>query len=72
MKEFFKSEAFRRGARTFVQAAAGYIVIHAMDVDFSAKDAVMGLIAAAIAAGIAGIMNIDRDQNGGGENDERN
>lgn len=70
MKEFFKSEAFRRGARTFVQAAAGYIVIHAMDVDFSAKDAVMGLIAAAIAAGIAGIMNIDR--NGGGNDDERN
>jgi hypothetical protein len=42
-----------------------------MDVDFSAKDAVMGFIAAVIAAGIAGIMNIDRDKNGGNE-DERN
>jgi hypothetical protein len=72
MKDFLKSEAFRRGVRTFVQAAAGYIVIHAMDVDFSAKDAVMGLLAASIAAGIAGIMNIDGDKNGGGEDNERN
>lgn len=71
MKDFLKSEAFRRGVRTFVQAAAGYIVIHAMDVDFSA-DAVMGLLAASIAAGIAGIMNIDGDKNGGGEDNERN
>ena len=62
MKEFFKSEAFRRGARTFVQAAAGYVTIHIMDVDFSVKDAVMGLIAASVAAGIAAAMNIDSDK----------
>lgn len=62
MNEFFKSEAFRRGMRTFVQAAAGYVVIHVMDVDFSVKDAVMGFIAASIAAGIAAAMNMDSDK----------
>lgn len=67
MNEFFKSEAFRRGMRTFVQAAAGYVVIHIMDVDFSVKDAVMGFIAASIAAGIAAAMNIDSDKSGGEE-----
>lgn len=64
MKEFFKSEAFRRAARTFVQAAAAYIVVNVMSVDFTAKSAVTGFIAACIAAGIAGIMNIDAGKNG--------
>lgn len=67
MNEFFKSEAFRRGMRTFVQAAAGYVVIHVMDVDFSVKDAVMGFIAASIAAGIAAAMNMDSDKPDGEE-----
>ena len=67
MKEFFKSEAFRRAARTFIQAAAAYIVVNVMSVDFTAKSAVTGFIAACIAAGIAGIMNID---SGGKNGDE--
>lgn len=64
MKEFFKSEAFRRAARTFIQAVAAYVVVNAMSVDFTAKSAVRGFIAACIAAGIAGIMNIDAGKNG--------
>lgn len=69
MREFFKSEAFRRAARTFIQAAAAYIVVNVMSVDFTAKSAVTGFIAACIAAGIAGIMNID---SGGNSNDKKN
>lgn len=64
MKEFFKSEAFRRAARTFIQAVSAYIVVNAMSVDFTMKSAVRGFIVAAIAAGIAGIMNIDSEKNG--------
>lgn len=65
MKEFLKREPVRRAIRTFIQAAAGYIVVNVMTTDFETKNAVFAFGAAAIAAGIAAVMN--RGENG--END---
>lgn len=56
---FFKREPVKRALRTFIQAAAGFVVVNAVSLDFSAKNAVKGFIISAIAAGIAAVMNID-------------
>lgn len=56
---FFHSEPIKRAFRTFIQAAAGFVVVNAVSLDFSAKNAVKGFIISAIAAGIAAVMNID-------------
>ena len=58
MKEFLKKEPVRRALRTFVQAAASYIVVNAAALDFSAENAVKGFIISTIAAGIAAAMNM--------------
>lgn len=65
MKEFLKKEPVRRAIRTFVQAAAGYIGVNAATAELSTKSAVIGFIAATVAAGLAAVMNIE----GSGEND---
>ena len=62
MKEFLKREPVKRGLRTFVQAACGYVVVNIAALDFSTANAVKGFIVAAIAAGIAAAMNIERKE----------
>ncbi|MBE6848086.1 MAG: hypothetical protein E7503_08190 [Ruminococcus sp.] len=64
IRDFLQKEPVRRGLRTFIQAAAGYVVVNAATLDFSARDAVIGFFVAAIAAGISAAMNM------GGENHE--
>lgn len=61
MKEFLKREPVRRALRTFFQAAAAYMAVHIGDTDFSTREAVLGLLAATLAAGIAAAMNIEGD-----------
>lgn len=65
MREFFKREPVKRAIRTFIQAAAGYIAVHVATLDFTTDRAIVAFIAAALAAGLAAIMNLE----GGGEND---
>ena len=60
MKEFFKREPVRRAIRTFIQAAAGYITVNVMTTELETKHAFISFGAAAIAAGIAAVMNIER------------
>lgn len=63
MKEFLKREPVRRALRTFVQAVAGYVVVNVAALDLSATNAVKGFIVAAIAAGIAAVMNRNGEHN---------
>lgn len=60
MKNFFKREPVRRAIRTFMQAAAGYIAVNVAALELDTKNAVIGFIAATVAAGIAAVMNIER------------
>lgn len=62
MKEFLNKEPVKRAIRTFLQAAAGYIMVNAATLDFSTKNAVKGFIISSIAAGIAAAMNIERKE----------
>ena len=66
----FKQTAYR-AARTFVQAAAGYLAANAALISWedttALKKTVAGLLAAAIACGIAALMNLPK--NGKGETD---
>lgn len=61
MKEFFKREPVKRAIRTFVQAAAGYIAVNFGADTLNTRTAVLGLIASAVAAGIAAAMNIEEE-----------
>lgn len=70
-------EAIIRAARTFIQAAAGYIATNLVyivssnseDIDYL-KTALAGLCVSAIAAGLAAIMNLPKKNKGecGNEN----
>ena len=62
MKNLLSKEPVRRGLRTFIQAAAGYVVVNVATLDFSARDAVIGFFVAAIAAGIAAAMNPEQKE----------
>jgi len=62
MKEFIKKEFIRRAIRTFIQAAAGYVAVNVVTLDFTAENAVKGFIISAIAAGIAAAMNYERTE----------
>ena len=62
MKNLLSKEPIRRGLRTFIQAAAGYVVVNVATFDFSAQDAVIGFCVAAIAAGIAAAMNPEQKE----------
>ena len=61
MRNLLSKEPVRRGLRTFIQAAAGYVVVNVATLDFSAKDAVIGFFVAAIAAGISAAMNMEKE-----------
>ena len=59
MKEFFQKEPVKRAIRTFIQAAAAYVVVHITTGDFSTHEARMAFIVSVFAAGIAAAMNIE-------------
>ncbi len=61
MKELLKKEPVKRAIRTFVQAAAGFVAVNVVTLDFTATNAVKGFIISAIAAGIAAAMNIEKE-----------
>lgn len=61
MKEFLSKEPVRRALRTFIQAAAGFVAVNVVTLDFTATNAVKGFIISAIAAGIAAAMNIEKE-----------
>ncbi|MBP3573254.1 MAG: hypothetical protein J6J71_01450 [Prevotella sp.] len=61
MKEFLKKEPVKRAIRTFIQAAAGYIAVNLGADTLTTRTAVLGLIASAIAAGIAAAMNAEEE-----------
>ena len=61
MKEFLKKEPVKRAIRTFIQAAAGYIAGNLGADTLTTRTAVLGLIASAIAAGIAAAMNAEEE-----------
>lgn len=61
MKEFFKKEPILRGIRTFFQAAAGVITANLLLIDITDSKAIKTLVAAAVAAGIAAAMNIEKE-----------
>lgn len=77
MKNFLKSigvtkDTLIRAGRTFIQAAAAYIIANIAIVDFSSdkqivKSAVAGLITSAVAAGIAAVMNLNKESTKEGE-----
>lgn len=75
MKEFFNSEPIQRALRTFMQAAAGYIAanIAVAVTDMENNNAIKALFAAAVAAGIAAVMNMENiDDQNDNQNDNRN
>lgn len=57
----FKETAWR-AARTFLQAAAGYVAanvtLFAVDDGSTLKRALVGLVASAVACGLAAVMNL--------------
>lgn len=62
----FTKETLKRALRTFAQTAVGYIVVNAAIIDFSSgkdaiKSALIGLCVSAIAAGIAAVMNLEKE-----------
>lgn len=62
-------ETMRRAGRTFLQTAAGYIMVNLTVVDFTngketAKTALIGLGVSALAAGMAAVMNLKEKQEG--------
>ncbi len=61
LRKWLRREPVRRALRTFVQAAAGYVVVNIAALDFSAKDAVIGFFVATVAAGLAAAMNMEED-----------
>lgn len=53
-------DIFVRAAKTFIQAALGYIcTVSLIDIDWNDKTVVAGLIIAAVSAGLSALMNID-------------
>ena len=59
IKQFLKREPVKRAIRTFIQAAAGYIAVNFGADSLNTRTATLGLIASAVAAGIAAAMNIE-------------
>lgn len=59
----FTKETAKRMLKTFVQTAAGYIIVNIAGVDFTGdrdvvKTALIGLALSAVSAGLAAIMNL--------------
>lgn len=63
IRNWLHREPVKRGLRTFIQAAAGYVVVNIATLDFSARDAVIGFFVAAVAAGISAAMNMGGEEN---------
>lgn len=60
-------ESLRRAGRTFLQTAIGYIAVNIVAVDFTnskqaLKSACLGLAISAFSAGIAAVMNIQKNE----------
>lgn len=63
----FTTETLKRALRTFIQAAVAYIVTHITIIDLTDADevikrALIGLVVAAISAGIAAAMNLEKKE----------
>ncbi len=63
MKFKFTKETLKRMIKTFVQTAAGYVIVNIAGVDFTGdrdvvKTALIGLAISASSAGLAAIMNL--------------
>lgn len=59
-------ETVKRAVRTFIQAFIAYVTVHIAVIDFSAgkeviKSALIGLGVSALAAGLAGVMNLEAE-----------
>lgn len=55
----------KRALRTFLQSAIAYITVNALCIDYGTEadgieNAIIGLAISALAAGIAGVMNLER------------
>ena len=62
----FTENTLKRAARTFFQAVVAYLIIALRSgVDIYDKEAVKGLIAGLIAAGISALMNLEKTEVGG-------
>ena len=59
MKNLKNKEWLYRALRTFIQSAAGYIATNIALIDLTDSAAVKTVVAAAVSAGIAAIMNAD-------------
>lgn len=68
----FTKETAKRMLKTFVQTAAGYIIVNIAGVDFTGdrdvvKTALIGLAISASSAGLAAIMNLQSPAKAGEE-----
>lgn len=73
----FTKETWRRSLRTFLQSVFSYIAVNLCVVDFNSESeiltsALVGLAIAAVASGIAAVMNLERPEvkDDEGEEDE--
>lgn len=62
----FTKETLKRALRTFIQAAIAYIAVNIPVIDFSngkevAKSTLIGLAVSAVSAGVAAVMNIEKN-----------
>lgn len=62
-------ETVLRACRTFIQSALAYITVNAMYINFTGdkagdKSALLGLLIASLSAGIAGAMNLEKEEKG--------
>ena len=73
MKNNWKNTLIR-ALRTFAQAAVGYIVANLALIEWTdegtAKKGVIALITAAVACGLAALMNLPKKDEGAGEDEE--
>ncbi len=72
MKFKFTKETLKRMIKTFVQTAAGYVIVNIAGVDFTGdrdvvKTALIGLAISASSAGLAAIMNLQSPEKAGEE-----
>ena len=65
-------ELLIRAFKTFIQAFLGYLcTVSIMDIDWSNKKIVIGVLLSAISAGISALMNIDWSTNTSKSNEEK-
>ena len=73
MKEFFNKEPVKRAIRTFLQAALGVLTANLIAGNFSTesdalKTTLISLSTSAIAAGVAAVMNLNKNTESEDEN----